>query len=143
MASTISHKPEKTVAIARGVAPTIEAGDVLALVGDLGAGKTQFAKGLASGLGFTGEVTSPTFTLLHEYEGGRLPIFHFDFYRIEKVSELFDLGFDAYVEEYGGVTLVEWADKFSELLPARTRWFELRFLEDDRREIVERTRDAG
>ncbi|MEO8353909.1 MAG: tRNA (adenosine(37)-N6)-threonylcarbamoyltransferase complex ATPase subunit type 1 TsaE [Chthoniobacteraceae bacterium] len=143
MASTISHKPEKTFAIARTLAPTFGAGDVVALVGDLGAGKTQFAKGLAAGLGFAGEVTSPTFTLLHEYEGGRLPIFHFDFYRIEKPSELFDLGFDAYVEQYGGVTLVEWADKFPELLPARTRWFELRFLEGDQREIIERARDDG
>lgn len=137
LASTISHNPKKTFTIARDIGATVRRGDVIALVGELGAGKTQFVKGFANGLGYAGEVTSPTFTLIHEYLGGRLPLYHFDFYRLENEAEAVGLG----IEEYllgDGACVIEWADRFPALLPANTRWFDLRILPDERREIAER-----
>ncbi len=107
---------EEMIAAGRAFSDSLEAGDVVALVGDLGAGKTHFSKGVVSGLGAKGEVTSPTFSLVHEYPGGRLPVFHFDFYRIDSPDELIRIGWDEYLDE-DGIILVEWADKFPELLP--------------------------
>ena len=93
----------------------------MALVGQLGAGKTQFVKGLVAGIGGGAEATSPTFTLLHEYTGGRLPVYHFDFFRIEDRDSAERLGLDEYF--FGdGVSVVEWADKFPELIPANAIW---------------------
>ena len=135
MASTISHSPEETFALGRAVAADLRAGDVLALCGDLGAGKTHFVKGLASGLGIAAEVTSPTFTLLHEYPGGRLPLFHFDFYRLESEDAVTGIGFDDYLDA-GGVLAIEWAEKFPALLPAHTRRFDFR-VAGEAREIAE------
>lgn len=107
---------EEMIAAGRAFSDSLEAGDVVALVGDLGAGKTHFSKGVVSGLGAKGEVTSPTFSLVNEYPGGRLPVFHFDFYRIDSPDELIRIGWDEYLDE-DGIILVEWADKFPELLP--------------------------
>ncbi len=106
------------------LASDLRRGDVLALTGDLGAGKTHLAQGIAAGLGYAGAVTSPTFTLVHEYRGGRLPIFHFDFYRFDSATEAEQIGWWNYVDE-DGVCLVEWADKFPELIPPGSRWIEL------------------
>lgn len=119
--------PAETLAAGRALAAGLRAGDVLALVGPLGAGKTQFVKGLAAGLGLDAEgVTSPTFTLLHEYRrpGARLPLCHFDFYRLETAAEAAALGLEE-IFDGDGVTAVEWADRFPELLPPGARW--LRF----------------
>lgn len=124
----ISKNPEQTFELGRNYAAQLRAGDVLALDGDLGAGKTQFIKGLASGLGHDGTVTSPTFTLVHEYTGGRLPLFHFDFYRLESGDEVLRIGLDDYLGS-GGVLAIEWAGKFPEVLPSATRW--LRFCAGD------------
>ena len=110
---------------------------VFALVGDLGAGKTHWTKGLARGLGFSGDVTSPTFSLAHEYRGGRLPLFHFDFYRLESVEELLSLGWDDYLDQ-NGVIVAEWAGKFTPLLPEATIWLHFHLLPDGSREIVSR-----
>ena len=100
-------------------------GDVLALTGDLGAGKTQFVKGFVAGVGCSTGVTSPTFTLVHEYTGGRLPVYHFDWYRLESADAVLRLGLDDYL--YGdGVCVIEWADRFPALLPPNTRWIALR-----------------
>lgn len=137
MASTISHRPEKTFAIARALADELRANDVIALAGELGAGKTHFVKGLAAGLGYRGEITSPTFTLIHEYAGGRLPLYHFDFYRLETMVETERLDLDHYLSS-SGICVIEWADKFPELLPPHARWIELRIRPDEKREIVER-----
>ena len=126
MATTISREPADTLAFARRVAADLKRGDVLALRGDLGAGKTQFVKGLAAGLGYTGEVTSPTFTLIHEYLGGRLPLYHFDFYRLETEEEAVRIGLDEYLES-DGVCVIEWADKFPVLLVRQTRWFDFEY----------------
>jgi tRNA threonylcarbamoyladenosine biosynthesis protein TsaE len=137
MASIISRSPEQTFAYGRSLAETLKGGEIFALCGDLGAGKTHFCKGMAAGLGCEpAEVTSPTFTLIHEYRGGRLPVYHFDFYRLESAAETLALGFDDYLAA-GGVTLIEWADKFAPLLPSRTRWIQLRELGPQVREISE------
>lgn len=129
MPATTIHAatPAETLAAGRALAAELRAGDVLALVGPLGAGKTQFVKGLAAGLGLDAEgVTSPTFTLLHEYRGpaARAPLYHFDFYRLETAAEAAALGLEE-VFDGDGVTAVEWADRFPDLLPPGARW--LRF----------------
>ncbi len=135
MASTILPDPESTIAFGRAFAAHVGAGDVLALCGDLGAGKTHFVKGLAEGLGAPVEVTSPTFTLIHEYVGGRLPLFHLDFYRLDHEDDLIEIGFDDYLAEEG-VMAIEWADRFTEALPAHTRWLQFRHREDGARQVV-------
>ena len=115
--------PNDTLDWGRKLAGELRAGDVVALCGQLGAGKTQATKGLVLGLGSEAPVTSPTFTLLHEYSQGRLPVFHFDFYRMEAAEEVLTVGWDDILDE-PGVVIVEWADLFPELLPAHTRWFQ-------------------
>jgi len=125
---------DETLAFGCQLASELQAGAVVALVGDLGAGKTHFVKGVVEGLGSQAEVTSPTFTLVHEYPDGRLPVYHFDFYRIDDPNELLAIGWEEYVEGEG-VVLVEWADKFPELLPAETQWWSLRVTGEQSREI--------
>ncbi len=116
------------------LAQDLKAGDVLALVGELGAGKTQFVRGIARGLGCSGPVTSPTFTIVHEYAGGILPLYHFDWYRLEDTDELRGIGYDEYVDS-NGVCVIEWADKFSSALPARTHWIKFHIASADVRMI--------
>ncbi|MEN9283313.1 MAG: tRNA ((37)-N6)-threonylcarbamoyltransferase complex ATPase subunit type 1 TsaE [Verrucomicrobiota bacterium] len=114
-----------TVAAGEALGKELRGGQVIALSGGLGAGKTHFSKGIARGLGFAcGEVTSPTFSLVQEYRGGRLPVFHFDFYRMESADEVLALGWDEYVEA-GGVCVVEWAERFPELMPEGVQWWRL------------------
>ena len=107
---------DATRAVASALAALLEVGDVISLVGDLGAGKTAFAQGVARGLGVVGPVTSPTFTIVQEYEG-RLPIAHVDVYRLDTVQDLYDLGFDELIDD-GRVTIVEWGDLIAPALPA-------------------------
>lgn len=116
-----ANSPAGMEALGRAAAERVAPGDVFALTGGLGAGKTHWTKGFASALGATGEVTSPTFSLVHEYSGKELPVFHFDFYRLGSADELIALGWDEYLES-GGVIVAEWADKFPELLPPVTIW---------------------
>ena len=121
MATFISNGPVDTEAIGRRFAEHIHAGSVLALQGDLGSGKTLFVKGLVAGLGSSVNVTSPTFTILHEYRGGRLPVYHFDFFRVEDRQSVARLGLDDYF--YGdGVSVIEWADRFPEFIPEQAQW---------------------
>lgn len=134
MATITSHSPNDTFLLGQQLAATLRGGEVVALDGDLGAGKTHFVKGLAAGLGYPGDVTSPTFTLVHEYPGGRLPLFHFDFYRLESEGEALRIGLDEYLEA-GGVVAIEWAGKFPSLLPRDTKWFRFRAGEGDERLI--------
>ena len=134
MASTISHSPAETFELGRLAARELRGGEVFALVGELGSGKTHFVKGLAVGLGYRDEVTSPTFTLVHEHLGGRLPLFHFDFYRLASAEETLRVGFDDYLDG-NGVLAIEWADKFPGLLPTATRWVQFRIVTGDTREI--------
>ena len=113
----ILRKPEETQAFGAFMAACLEEGDFLALDGDLAAGKTCLTGGLASGLGFPGTVTSPTFSLLHIYTGGRLPLYHFDLFRLEAPVELEGLGYEEYF--YGDGICEEWSTLASEYLPAR------------------------
>ncbi len=119
-----SHSAEETEAIAAELAAELAPGDVVALVGDLGAGKTVFARGLARALGVQEPVHSPTFTLIHEYQG-RWPVFHVDLYRLAGVAEAESLGLEEYFEA-PGVTIIEWADRAASLLPARAIRCEIR-----------------
>lgn len=106
-------------ALGRAAGAVTPSGTVIALIGGLGAGKTHWTKGFVAGCGSASEVTSPTFGLVHEYPGGRYPVFHLDFYRLESAAELIALGWDELLEE-DGVVIAEWADKFPDLLPANT-----------------------
>lgn len=107
---------EETKAAAKLLGDVCQAGDVIALDGDLGAGKTQFTQGLALGLGIESPVTSPTFNLVEEYDQGRLVLYHFDLYRLEAPEELEDIDFYG-ITEAGGVSCIEWASKFEDELP--------------------------
>ena len=111
----ISNSYDETVKIASDFAKTLKAGDVLCLYGDLGAGKTAFVQGLAKGLNINELVTSPTFTIVNEYEG-TLPLYHFDVYRIADSDEMYEVGYDGYI--YGeGVSVIEWSELISDILP--------------------------
>jgi tRNA threonylcarbamoyladenosine biosynthesis protein TsaE len=133
----ISRRVEETIAAGSRYGRAARAGDVLALTGDLGAGKTQFVKGFVAGAGSRADVTSPTFVLVHEYADGRLPIFHFDFYRIEDRDALLALGFDDYV--FGdGVAVIEWADRYRDLIPANAKWLSFQMREENVRVIEEK-----
>ena len=103
----------------REFAEGLKAGSTIALIGPLGAGKTTLTKAIAKGLGVTETITSPTFTVVCEYETGRLPLYHFDVYRVNDEDELFELGFEEYFHK-GGICLVEWADLVMDLLPEDT-----------------------
>lgn len=111
-----SFKPEDTYGIGREMGEQAVAGQVYCLIGDLGAGKTLFTQGFAKGIGIDESVNSPTFTIVQEYEQGRLPFYHFDVYRISDPDEMYEIGYEEYF--YGqGVCLVEWANLIEELIP--------------------------
>jgi len=131
----ISHSPQETEAAGRRLAATLRPGDVVALTGDLGAGKTAFVRGVAAGLGCGDPVTSPTFTLIQEYGGGRLPLYHMDLYRLETTEEALRIGIDEYLEG-DGVTFIEWGEKFPALLPRGARRLHFRIGPGDQREIA-------
>ena len=109
---------EETAALGRQLGEQAEAGGVYCLIGDLGTGKTVFTQGFAAGLGVEGPVNSPTFTIVQEYMGSRMPLYHFDVYRLEEPEEMDEIGFDEYL--FGeGVCLIEWAERIREILPER------------------------
>ena len=112
-----SDAPARTAELARRLAGVLRPGTVICLDGDLGAGKTLFVQNLAASLGVQEEVTSPTFNLMNLYEDGRLPLVHFDLYRLEQEYEVDEIGFYDYVENPDGLVLIEWAEKFPECLP--------------------------
>ena len=105
----LTNSPAETEAIGAALGAIIPAGTILAYRGDLGAGKTAFTRGLARGLGCSDIVTSPTYTIVNEYLGGRMPLFHFDMYRLGSEDELFDIGWDDYLDR-GGICAVEWSE---------------------------------
>jgi tRNA threonylcarbamoyladenosine biosynthesis protein TsaE len=133
-AEVASRSPEDTQAAGERLAGTLGPGDVVALTGELGAGKTCFVQGLARGLGIQGGATSPTFVLVNEYRG-RLPVHHVDAYRTESLSELLDLGLEEMFDG-SGVTVVEWADRLGALLPARTVHVDITGVGDEPRRIT-------
>ena len=115
-----SQSEEETFLIGVKLGQEAKAGDVYTLIGDLGVGKTVFTKGIGSGLGIIEDISSPTFTIIQQYDEGRIPLYHFDVYRIGDVEEMFELGYEDYF--YGnGLTLIEWANLIEEILPARRK----------------------
>jgi len=130
-----SRGPAETQAIGERLGARLTPGAVVACTGELGAGKTCFLQGLARGLGVAGGVTSPTFVLVNQYRGGRMPIYHLDAYRTGSLTELVDLGLEEMLHG-DGVTVIEWADKLLPLLPARTIHVHLEGLGDEPRKIT-------
>jgi tRNA threonylcarbamoyladenosine biosynthesis protein TsaE len=124
----VTRSPEETRILGASLAPALLPGDVISLSGDLGAGKTVFVQGLATALGVTSRVTSPTFTIVHEYDG-RYPIMHLDVYRLDSFQEILDLGFEEYFDARA-VVLIEWGEAVEQLLPRRHLRIELRRTED-------------
>ena len=110
-----TNSPEQTEAIGAALGKIINQGTVIAYRGDLGAGKTAFTRGLAKGLGCTEIVTSPTYTIVNEYLGGRIPLFHFDMYRLRSSDDLFDIGWEDYLDR-GGVCAVEWSENVDDAM---------------------------
>ena len=111
----ITNSPEETEALGERLAKILTPGTIIAYRGDLGAGKTAFTRGLARGLGIQDPVTSPTYTIVNEYLGGRVPLFHFDMYRLHSADDLFDIGWDDYLERQG-ICAVEWSENVAEAL---------------------------
>ncbi len=124
MALTILSSVEAAQAFGENWARGLVGGEIFALHGVLGAGKTQLAKGLARGLGFRGDVTSPTFTVVHEYRGGRLPLYHIDLYRIQSEKDAINIGLEEYLPS-DGVTVIEWPERIASILPPETQHWEL------------------
>ena len=132
----VTHSREETQALGARLAEALDAGRVVAFTGDLGAGKTAFVSGMARALGVEERVTSPTFTIVNEYEGGRLPLFHFDMYRLGSADELFHIGWEDYLAR-GGVCAVEWSENVAEAIEdGAVRVFMVRGDGDDDRIIT-------
>ena len=119
----LSHSPEETEHIGEMLGRRLRPGTVVAYRGGLGMGKTAFTRGLARGLGCRGRVTSPTFTIVNEYEGPT-PLFHFDMYRLPDADALFDIGWEDYLDR-GGVCAVEWSERVDDAMPADTLWVDI------------------
>lgn len=133
--------PAETEAVGETLAAALGPGAVVAFTGDLGAGKTAFVRGLARGLGIDERVTSPTFTIVNEYEGGRLPLFHFDMYRLSSSDELFDIGWEDYLAR-GGVCAVEWSENVDDALEGAVIRVDIRRGESDGERIITVTQGA-
>ena len=139
---TITESVEETYALGTQLAAELDAGAVLALYGDLGTGKTHLVKGIAKGLGLDpATVRSPTFTILHTYDEGRRPLYHFDAYRVQTPDEFVELGFEEYVHG-DGITCIEWADRVEDLLPPHTLHLTLSHVDAHRRRIGMRSPDG-
>lgn len=130
----LSKSVAQTQAIGAALAGQLRPNDVLVLLGDMGAGKSEFTRGLARGLGVTGYVTSPTFTIMQLHDTGRLPLYHFDWYRLESVEELYELSMEEYLQG-GGVAVIEWPSRAEEALPESYLAVALEPVGDDERRI--------
>ena len=131
----LTNCEQETEALGCRLAQRLKPGDVIAFTGDLGAGKTAFTRGLARGLGVTERVTSPTFTIVNEYEGGRLPLFHFDMYRLGSSDELFDIGWEDYLAR-GGVCAVEWSEIVDDAIEGGAIRVDIRRGDSDNQRII-------
>ncbi len=130
----ITNSPEETEAIGQALGQTLRGGEIVAYTGDLGAGKTAFTRGLAKGLGINMSVTSPTYTLVNEYTGGRLELFHFDMYRLSSSEDLFDIGWEDYLCR-GGVCAVEWSENVADAMEDAI-WVRIQRLGENERSIT-------
>ena len=132
----ITHSPQETEALGAALAQRLQAGTVIAYRGDLGAGKTAFTRGLARGLGCRDLVTSPTYTIVNEYLGGSLPLFHFDMYRLGSSDDLFDIGWEDYLDR-GGICAVEWSENVEDAMEGAISINIEKLGEDDRKITIE------
>jgi len=132
-----TNSAEQTIALGKSLGKGLRAGDVVALFGDLGAGKTTLTRGIAAGLGLEADVHSPTFTLIHEHPGA-VPLYHVDLYRLASEEEVETLGIEEYIYS-DGVTIVEWADRMRSMLPPERLDIDLRMTGDTERELVFQT----
>ena len=130
----ITHTPEETERLGAALAQLLVSGDIIAYRGDLGAGKTAFTRGLAKGLGCTEPVTSPTYTIVNEYLSGRLPLFHFDMYRLASSDDLWGIGWEDYLDR-GGVCAVEWSENVDDAMEGAV-WVTVESLGEDHRRIT-------
>lgn len=135
MKEYLSCSPSQTVEIGRDISNMLNSGDVIALFGDLGMGKTCLISGIAEGLGFKGEVSSPTFSLVNEYIGGRLDLYHFDMYRVEGWEDLYSTGYFDYLES-GGVLAVEWSENIEAALPENVIEITIERIDETKRKII-------
>ena len=133
---TVLNNPEETKKYGTEFSKSLKPNTVIALIGPLGAGKTTLTKAIAEGLGVTEMLSSPTFTIVCEYESGRLPLYHFDVYRVNDEDELFEMGFQEYFHK-GGVCLIEWADLVTDLLPKDTVVLKLDYGETEESRVIE------
>ena len=131
----VTHSREETEVLGARLSDALTGGAVVAFTGDLGAGKTAFVSGMAQALGVEERVTSPTFTIVNEYEGGRLPLFHFDMYRLSSSDELFDIGWEDYLSR-GGVCAVEWSENIADALEADAVRVDIRRGETSEQRII-------
>lgn len=131
----LSNSPADTRKIAADLAATLSGGEVIAFYGDLGMGKTCFVSGLAEGLGFCGEVSSPTFAIINEYLGGRLNLYHFDMYRVSGWDDLYSTGYFEYMES-GGVLAVEWSENIEAALPENVIRVTIKRTSESERQII-------
>ncbi len=129
-----THSPLETERVGEALAKILTPGTVIAYTGDLGAGKTAFTRGLARGLGCTEQVTSPTYTIVNEYLSGRMPLFHFDMYRLASAEDLWDIGWEDYLDR-GGVCAVEWSENVTEAME-NAIWVRIEKLDGDSRRIT-------
>lgn len=142
MSVFVSHSTEETESFAARYALRLRAGDVIALYGGLGVGKTAFVRGLAQGLGSSSEVSSPTFALVHEYDG-RFPIYHFDMYRIAGLDDLYSTGFFDYLQS-GGILVIEWSENIEPFLPEGARKIRImRAAGENERRLTTEDEDTG
>ena len=132
----LTNSPEQTEEIGAALSKVLSPGTVIAYRGDLGAGKTAFTRGLARGLGVTDPVTSPTYTIVNEYLGGRMPLFHFDMYRLHSSDDLWDIGWEDYLER-GGICAVEWSENVADAMEDAITVTIEKLGEDSRRITIE------
>ena len=132
---------DEMVTLGAGFAAEAKPGDVFGLIGTLGTGKTHWSKGFVNAIDCNAQVTSPTFSIVNEYRGGKLPLFHFDLYRLKSADELIALGWDEYLDE-NGIVICEWANLFPELMPENATWIEILHAENGTR-LVNRIKRPG
>ncbi len=138
----ITNSPEETEKIGAALGALVQPGTILAYTGDLGAGKTAFTRGLARGLGCAEQVTSPTYTIVNEYRSGRLPLFHFDMYRLSCADDLWDIGWEDYLDQ-NGVCAVEWSENVQEAMEGAVRIHIRKTGEDTRSITIEGGQDLA
>lgn len=132
----ISSSPNQTISFAKKFAAQLKPGTVLGLVGELGAGKTQFTKGLAQGFGITKNITSPTFVLLKQYSLKQGSFIHIDCYRLSHPEELLDVGFNELVNDSNNIVVIEWADKIKSIMPKKTKWIKFKTGKGENQRII-------